>query len=47
MENAKPLSTPLSMHGNLSKDECPKSDNEKDFMSKFFTSLLLVALCTL
>ena len=34
MENAKPLSTPLSMHVKLSKDECPKSDHEKEFMSK-------------
>ena len=34
MESAKPLSTPLSMHVKLSKDECPKSDHEKEFMSK-------------
>ena len=34
MENAKPLSTPLSMHSKLSKEECPKSDHEKEFMSK-------------
>ena len=34
MENAKPLSTPLSMHVKLSKDECPNSDHEKEFMSK-------------
>ena len=34
MENAKPLSTPLSMHVKLSKEECPKSDHEKEFMSK-------------
>ena len=34
MENAKPLSTPLSMHVKLSKEECPKCDHEKEFMSK-------------
>ena len=34
MENAKPVSTPLSMHVKLSKDKCPKSDHEKEFMSK-------------
>ena len=34
MENAKPFSTPLSMHSKLSKEECPKSDHEKEFMSK-------------
>ena len=34
LENAKPLSTPLSMHVKRSKDESPKSDNEMQFMSK-------------
>ena len=34
MESAKPLSTLLSMHVKLSKDDCPKSDHEKDFMIK-------------
>ena len=34
MESGKPWSTPLSMHVKLSKYECPKSDNEKEFMSK-------------
>ena len=29
MENAKSLSTALSMHVKLSKDECPKSDHER------------------
>ena len=34
MENAKLLRTPLSMQAKLSKEECPKSDHEKEFMSK-------------
>ena len=34
MENAKPLSTPMCMHVKLSKDECPNSDHEKEFMRK-------------
>ena len=28
------LFVPLSMHVKLSKDECPKFENEKEFMSK-------------
>ena len=35
VENVKRLSTPLSMHVKLSKDECPHSDHEKEFMNKF------------
>ena len=34
MESAKPLSTILSMHVNLSNNEYPKSDDEKEFMGK-------------
>ena len=34
MVSAKPLSTPLYMQVKLSKNECPKSDDEKEFMSK-------------
>ena len=32
IESAKPLSTILSMHVNLSNNEYPKSDDEKEFM---------------
>ena len=34
MESAKPLRTSLSMHVKLSKDECPKFEDKKEFMSK-------------
>ena len=34
MESAKTLSKPLSMHVQLSKDECPKSNIEKEFTIK-------------
>ena len=44
MENAKPLSTPLSTHVKLSKDECPKSDHEKEFMSKIHYQFIVGSL---
>ena len=44
MESGKPLSTPLFMHVKLIKDECPKSDNEKEFMSKISYQSLVGSL---
>ena len=51
MESAKPLITPLSMHVKLRKDECPKFDNEKEFMSKILYqtvvgSLMYAMICS-
>ena len=34
MQNAKPVSTPLASHFRLSKDMCPKTQDEIDYMSK-------------
>jgi hypothetical protein len=34
MSNAKPVSTPLASHFRLSKDQSPKTEEEKDFMAK-------------
>ena len=34
MENAKPISTQLPMRAKLSKSKCPKSDEEREIMSK-------------
>ena len=34
MESAKHLNMPLSLHVKSSKNECTKSNDEKDFMSK-------------
>ena len=35
MQNAKPINTPFSSHFKLSKDMCPKTKEEMDYMSKF------------
>ena len=35
MQNAKPVSTPLASHFKLSKEMCPKTQEEMDYMSKF------------
>ena len=34
MQNEKPVGTPLPSHFNLSKDMCPKTREEMDYMSK-------------
>ena len=34
MQNAKPVSTPFASHFKLSKDMCPKTQDEIDHMSK-------------
>ena len=44
MENAKPLSKPLSMHIKLSKDEYPKSYDEKEFMNKILYQFAIGSL---
>mgnify|MGYP000468110733 CR=1 FL=1 len=51
MESVKTFSTPLSMHVNLSKSECSKSVDEKEFMSKIpysyvFGSLMYIMIAT-
>ena len=34
MQDAKPVSTPLSRHFKLTKEMCPKTQEEIDYMSK-------------
>ena len=34
MQDAKPVSTPLASHFKLTKDMCPKTQEEIDYMSK-------------
>ena len=34
MQNAKPISTHLSIHFKLSKEMCPKTQEEIDYMSR-------------
>ena len=34
MKNAKPVSTPFSSHFKLSKEMCPKTQEEMEYMSK-------------
>lgn len=51
MQNAKPVSTPLASHFNLSKEMCPKTREETDYMSKIpyqsaVGSLMYVIVCT-
>ena len=38
----KTISTPLSTHVKLRKNECPKSDDEKEFIRKISYHLLFV-----
>jgi hypothetical protein len=51
MSNAKPVSTPLASHFRLSKDQSPKTEEEKDFMAKVpyasaIGSLMYAMVCT-
>jgi hypothetical protein len=51
MQNAKPVSTPLAIHFKLTKEMCPKTQEEIEYMSKFpyssaFGSLMYVMVCT-
>ena len=51
MENAKAVSTPLPGHLKLTKDMCPKTQEEKDKMSKVpyasvVGSLMYAMVCT-
>ena len=34
MQNAKPVTTPLDNHSKISKEMCPKTQEEIDYMSK-------------
>ena len=34
MHNAKPISTPFASHFKLSKEMCPKTQEDMDYMSK-------------
>ena len=50
MQNAKPVSTPFSSHFKLSKEMCPKTHEEMEYMSKFpyasaVGSLLYALVC--
>ena len=48
MESAKPLSTPLSMHVKLRTGKCPKSNDEKEFMSKIrYQSIVGSLMCVM
>ena len=51
MQDAKPISTPLSNHFKLSKEMCPKTQEELEYMSKapyssVVGSLMYVMVCT-
>ena len=51
MQNEKPFSTPLSSHLKLSKEMCPKTHEEIEYMSKVpyssaVMSLMYVMVCT-
>jgi hypothetical protein len=51
MSDAKPVSTPLARHFWLSKDQSPKTEEEKDFMAKVpyastIESLMYAMVCT-
>lgn len=51
MDNAKPVSTPLASHFCLSKDQTPKTKEEKELMAKIphasaIGSLMYVMVCT-
>ena len=43
MHDAKPVSTPLANHFKVTKEMCPKTQEEIDYMSKFHTPQELVA----
>ena len=51
MQNAKPVSTPLAIHFKLSKERCPNTQEEIDYMAKVPYSsavgnLMYVMVCT-
>ena len=51
MNEAKPMSTPLGSHFKLSKEQSPKTEEEKDHMSKVpyastIGSLMYAIVCT-
>ncbi|PHT64097.1 hypothetical protein T459_31970 [Capsicum annuum] len=51
MQNAKPVSTPLAAHFKLSATLSPKTDNERDYMSRVLYSsavgsLMYVMVCS-
>eukprot|EP00253_Pinus_taeda_P026018 PITA_26018 len=51
MQNAKPVSIPLASHFNLSKDDCPETQEEMDHMFKVpyasvAVSLMYAVVCT-
>ena len=50
MQNEKPISTPLASHLKLSKEMCPKNQEEMNYMSKVpyalaFGSLMYAMVC--
>ena len=51
MQNAKPVSTPLESHFKLTKEMCPKTQDEIEYMSRVHYSsevgiLMYVMVCT-
>ena len=51
MQNAKPVSTPLAIHFKLSKDMCPETQEEIDYMSQIpylstVGNLMYAMVCT-
>jgi len=51
MRDAKPVKTPLASHFRLSKEQCPETDEEKDFMARIpyastIGSLMYTMVCT-
>ena len=44
IQNAKPISTPLAIHFKLSKDMCPETHEEIDYMSRIPYSLVVGSL---
>jgi ATP-binding cassette subfamily B (MDR/TAP) protein 1 len=51
MRDAKPIRTPLASHFRLSKEQCPETDEEKDFMARVpyastIGSLMYAMVCT-
>ncbi len=51
MRDAKPVRTPLASHFRLSKEQCPETDEEKDFMARVpyastIGSLMYAMVCT-
>ena len=44
MQNEKPISTPLAIHFKLSKEMCPETQEEIDYMSKIPYSSVIGSL---